>query len=64
MSATAKANPDVFASFLWTATSGTFSSPDWNLTNYRCGSETAPTITLTAYYGDCADRVEIPLDCT
>lgn len=50
--------------FSWTASSGTLQSADTSMAVYRCGEETAPTVTLTVYAADCRDSTTLVIDCT
>ncbi len=62
-SVTASSTSELTPAYSWVATSGTFSDPKSSVTKYRCGLEIGPTITLTVYGGDCAESVNIAMDC-
>jgi hypothetical protein len=56
--------PGLIPNFLWSATSGTFTNATSANAMYRCGTETAPTITLTVSSYNCLTNVQFGLDCT
>jgi hypothetical protein len=65
LTSTTSASYGVRPVFKWSATSGTFVNADHSDATYRCGTETAPTLTLTVTYGSCVDSIQIDeLDCT